>query len=62
MDNFDGGDPGMGQGCHPLKRLRRQGLDEMEDQMMAQGRPAAQVVNMRAHKNVNQEPEAAAQE
>ena len=39
--------PGQSAGCHPLKNLRRQAIDEFEDEFMTQGRPAAKVVNMR---------------
>ena len=53
MDQFP--DKTMQDGCHPLKRLRRQaidnsnddGFDDLDHQMAAQGRPAATVVNMR---------------
>ena len=34
-------------GCHPLKRLRRQTLEETDDAMETGGRAAATVVNMR---------------
>ena len=30
QDDF-GNDMGQGTGCHPLKRLRRQGLDDLEE-------------------------------
>ena len=43
-DGFDG----QTAGCHPLKKLKRQSLDEFEDEFMSQSRPAAKVVNMRA--------------
>ena len=36
--------------CHPMKRHRRQTLDEIDDQMATQGRPAAAVVDMRARR------------
>ena len=39
---------GQTAGCHPLKKLKRQSLDEFEDEFMSQSRPAAKVVNMRA--------------
>ena len=43
-DHFGGGQAG----CHPLKNLRRQAVDGLEEDDMPQGRPAAKVVNMRA--------------
>lgn len=48
-------------GCHPLKSLRRQTLEEM-DEAMASGKPAASVVNMRAAKSNTQEAAPGSQE
>lgn len=35
-------------GGHPLKKMRRQTLEEFEDEFMSSGRPSATVVNMRS--------------
>jgi hypothetical protein len=40
MDSFD-------SGAHPLKKLRRQTMEEFEEEFMNSGKPSATVVNMR---------------
>ena len=42
-------------GGHPLKKLRRQTIEEFEEEFMSAGKPSATVINMR-NKDAHVEP------
>ena len=47
MDKKHSLDESSFSGGHPLKKMRRQTLEEFEEEFMSSGKPSATVINMR---------------
>ena len=49
-DKTEGDLDSFGMGAHPLKKLRRQTLEDFEEEFATQGRPCVTMVDMRPPK------------